>query len=123
MFEEIPAVIYDIYVALGVGVLIAAAIVCWMKRKTSPRTAWLLLAALGLRLVRAAMDFAESYVFFELPISFNDGWAGLPDLSDPGAFIYLAWEIATAALNLASWSLIAWAILSRPDEGRQRQAA
>ena len=58
MDEDLP---FHIYTTLSFGILIAAAIVCLVKRKSAPCTAWLLLAAIALRMIKSGIEAAASY--------------------------------------------------------------
>lgn len=82
-------------------------------RKRHPRAARLFLAALGLK----GIVFLASFVLLADPFAVRGvGWRdGNPDFYHPAMVQWMILQAVSTVDQIAFWSLIAWAILMRPD--------
>lgn len=95
-------------------------------RQRSPRAVRLVMAALAVNVLVLSARAVESLCWalklsffeFEFPAG-NQG----PDLSDPFIQFTLVKQLCHALGGIASWSLLAWAALRRPDERRTKELA
>lgn len=104
-----------VHPVIHVIVMAVAVWIAWQNRQRRPLAATLFLIAVLLSLLDVVLRFLEGshMVLIATPLTFS---SGLPDLSSLATWMFLTWQAIKCGLRIASWSLLAWAILMRPND-------
>lgn len=93
---------------------------CWINRRYIPRTAYFLLFAVTFRSLPWIAQIFHHHVDWLNMFYPTFRWGRLPSSTEPEFWRMLAVQLAYAICNAISWSLIAWAVLTRPDRVQRR---
>jgi hypothetical protein len=116
-------------IALAASVPAAIAYVAWRNRSTRPITARLFIAAAICQFLLGGVNEAEQLLsvhdVFKIWLTPESDSMDLEivvgDELQPGSLGWqrmIAWQITLSSFNIISWSLMAWAILMRPDDSQ-----
>ena len=113
-FSDWPAWGWSAMSLGGRGVVLVGVLFIVLRcRRHRPRAARLFLAALGLR----GIVSLASVVILANPFAVRavEWQGGIPDFSHPAMVQWMIIQAISTGDQIAFWSLIAWAILRRPD--------
>lgn len=107
-------------------VLAAALLAVWRYRRTAPVAFQVFVAALVLTALSTAMTdleriFPRQLRYTPAALHVNNWGDVVRRHLDADMLAFMAWKGFKAACRIAAWSLLAWAVLKRPDDLRRAE--
>lgn len=122
MIDSVPPwwILSYVWLAGATLILIGVAFIVRRQRATHPHTARLLLIAAGFSAIHILTSLVRQFDPFAVgKIHYHDD--GSLDFTSPATWQMLVMQWIYIAGEIAAWSLIAWAMLMRPDERAKRR--
>ncbi len=124
-----PVLFLDVTSTTSESVVLATALLAaWRYRRAAPVAFQAFVAALLLTALSTAMTDLERLLLGRLrytPMALNvNNWSDIVRRHLDGDMLaFMAWKGLKAACRIAAWSLLAWAVLKRPDDTRRAEPA